>query len=175
MEIKALSTEPKMTVREVSEILKVSDKHVRKTVSELFPEKMTNGKTTYLNETEVTAVKIRIEKNPYLNQSVQVQTSLEKRMIVQQALMILNEEVRELQSENESIKIELDESKKWYSVKRVKNLGYLEALNARNIWNPLKKWSIENDYQIISIFDANYGEVKTYHADAWKAVYGVNL
>ena len=104
-----------------------------------------------------------------------VKTDMEKELIIQQAMMFQAEKITSLKTEVETLKIALDESKKWYAVKRVKNLGYLEGINARKIWSPLKKWSIENDYKIISIFDANYGEVKTYHADAWKAVYGVDL
>lgn len=93
----SLSLEPKMTVKEVSEILKVSDKHVRKTVSELFPEKMINGITTYLNEIEVTAVKLKIEKNPHLNQSVQVKTDLEKELLIQQAMQFQAEKINAMQ------------------------------------------------------------------------------
>ena len=38
-----------------------------------------------------------------------------------------------------------------------------------------KKWCIANDYQIKSVYDANYGEVKSYHKDAFKAVFNVKL
>ena len=167
--IKSLSIKPKMTVREVSEIIGKDQRTVQLKVKELFPNIVINGKTTYLNEAQVTAVKLDLEKR------FEVKTDLEKKMIVQQAMMILNEEISLLKSENETLKIELDESKKWHSVKRVKMLGYIPGISARKAWSPLKKWSIENDYKIISIFDANYGDVKTYHADAWKAVYGVEL
>ena len=145
-------------------------------VKELYPELIESRKTTYLNQSQVTAVKIACEKK------FAVKTDLEKELIIQQAAMYQQEKISKLQLELqhkseviEDLQIELDESKKWYSVKRVKNLGHLNWLSARKIWSPLKKWSIANDYQIISIFDANYGEVKTYHADAWKAVYGVEL
>lgn len=77
--------------------------------------------------------------------------------------------------EVERLQIELDKEKSWYSVKRVKSLGLLPDLKVHNIWRPLKKWCIENNYQIRSIFDANYGDVKTYPAEAWKAVYGLDL
>lgn len=74
-----------------------------------------------------------------------------------------------------TLQIELDQEKSWYSVKRIKALGLLPDMKVHNIWRPLKKWCIENNVQIRSIFDANYGDVKTYHADAWKAVYGLDL
>jgi hypothetical protein len=176
VEIKALSTGPKMTVKEVSEILNLDKRTIQMKVKELYPELIESRKTTYLNQSQVTAVKIACEKK------FAVKTDLEKELIIHQAMMFQQEKIttlqtenKQLQTQNENLQIELDESKQWYSVKRVKSLGYVNWISARRMWNPLKKWSIENDYQIISIFDANYGEVKTYHADAWKAVYGVEL
>lgn len=94
MEIKALSTDPKMTVREVSEIIQKDPRTVQLKVKELFPELVVNGKTTYLNESQVTAVKLDLEKR------FEVKTDLEKKMIVQQAMMILNEEIEQLRTEN---------------------------------------------------------------------------
>lgn len=35
----------------------------------------------------------------------------------------------------------------------------------------LKEKSIELGYGVKKIFDANYGEVNTYHRDAWEAAY----
>lgn len=74
-----------------------------------------------------------------------------------------------------TLQIELDKEKSWYSVKRVKALGLLPDLTVHNIWRPLKKWCLENNQQIKTIHDANYGDVKTYHADAWNAVYDLDL
>ena len=175
-----------MTVKEVSEILNVSRSAVIKIVKKKFPELVKNGVTTYLNETQVTAVKLEIGKGrtdlANVSEVSAVKTNLEKRMIVQQALLILNDEIEDLknennllQLENKSLQIKLDEEKSWYSVKRIKTMGFLQNTNARIIWNPLKKWSIENNYQIKTIFDANYGNVKTYHKDAWSAVYGLDF
>jgi phage anti-repressor protein len=81
----------------------------------------------------------------------------------------------ETETEKQNLQIELDEHKAWYSVKRVCLLGHFKSSEAKNLWRALKKYSIEHNYQIQSIFDANYGEVKTYHKDVWFGVYGVNL
>ena len=81
----------------------------------------------------------------------------------------------ETETEKQNLQIELDEHKAWYSVKRVCLLGHFKSSEAKNLWRALKKYSIEYNYQIQSIFDANYGEVKTYHKDVWFGVYGVNL
>lgn len=87
----------------------------------------------------------------------------------------LQEENLFLIANNENLAIELDEHKAWYSVKRVCLLGYFKNKDAKTLWQPLKTYSIANNYQIKGIFDANYGEVKTYHKEVWKAVYNINL
>lgn len=68
------------------------------------------------------------------------------------------------------LEIELDRSHDYASVKR------MERHYKRDFpWRPLKKYSEENGLKIIDAFDANYGKVNTYHADAWRAVYGVDV
>ncbi len=58
---------------------------------------MKNGQTTWLNEIQVTAVKLDLEKNKHLDTSVQLpKTNLEKKLLVQQAMNILNDEIKEL-------------------------------------------------------------------------------
>lgn len=61
-----LSKEQTMTVKELSEILNVSCNLIKKRIRELFPNKMQNGKTTYLDAKEVTAIKLRIQQNSSL-------------------------------------------------------------------------------------------------------------
>jgi len=87
----------------------------------------------------------------------------------------LQEENQLLLTNNENLEIELDEHKAWYSVKRVCLLGHFKNRDAKTLWQSLKAYSIANNYQIKGIFDANYGEVKTYHKEVWKAVYNINL
>lgn len=55
--MKNLATEKMMTVREVAEILGVNIRTIQQYVKELFPEKVRNGYTTYLNEMQITAIK----------------------------------------------------------------------------------------------------------------------
>jgi len=72
--------------------------------------------------------------------------------------------------EAESLKVQLDESLSFASVKAV------EIATGRKLnWHPLKKWSLANGLTIQTIPDPNFGEVKTYHKDAWLAVYNINL
>ena len=72
--------------------------------------------------------------------------------------------------EVESLKVQLDKSLDFASIKSV------EIATGRKFgWHALKKWSKSNDSEIKTIPDPNFGEVKTYHKDAWLAVYNINL
>ena len=69
----------------------------------------------------------------------------------------------------ESLKLQLDESKEWYSVKRVAKLN---GISWRKIsWRDLKKTSEYLQIETKKIFDANYGEVNAYHIDVWRHEY----
>lgn len=68
------------------------------------------------------------------------------------------------------LEIELDRSHDYASVKRMEH-HYQRSFP----WRPLKKFSEENGLKIIGAFDANYGKVNTYHADAWRAVYEIDV
>ena len=72
--------------------------------------------------------------------------------------------------EVESLKVQLDKSLDFASIKAV------EIATGRKFgWHALKKWSKSNSSEIKTIPDPNFGEVKTYHKDAWLAVYNINL
>ena len=73
------------------------------------------------------------------------------------------------EEENERLQEELDYSKDWYSIKRVAAMNGVEWKKFK--WRRLKEKSIELGYGVKKIFDANYGEVNTYHRDVWEAVY----
>lgn len=82
----------------------------------------------------------------------------------------LIEELDRVEEEKNRIEIQLDINKDWYSVKRVMIEHGLPIS-----WRPLKKYSIENGYDIRKIFDANYGEVNSYHKDVYEEVYGIDF
>ena len=82
------------------------------------------------------------------------------------ALGRLSAKVKEV----ESLKVQLDKSLDFASIKAV------EIATGRKFgWHALKKWSKANSSEIKTIPDPNFGEVKTYHKDAWLAVYSINL
>lgn len=96
-----LNKDKKMTVKEVSEILGVSPEAIKEWIRELFPDKMKNGVTTYLNEKEVTAIKLKMRPTSLV---VGNKTQLEKKLIISQAIQFLNEEIEELKIQNEIMK-----------------------------------------------------------------------
>lgn len=72
--------------------------------------------------------------------------------------------------EAEKLKEQLGESKNYASVKAVES-----KVGGKYNWRELKKWCVANGKKIKDIADANYGTVKIYHKDAWRAVYGIRL
>jgi len=96
--------------------------------------------------------------------------------IAQKTLALRDERIKQLkqdnfvlQTEKEILKTELDESKEWYSVKRV---AHLNGISWKSIsWKRLKNTSNYLAYDVKKIFDANYGNVNTYHIDIWKQEY----
>ncbi|MDR2393481.1 MAG: phage antirepressor KilAC domain-containing protein [Treponema sp.] len=103
----------RMTVREVAEILNVSERVVQLAVKKLYPEIVKNGVLTYLTETQVTAVKLELESHHNLEGTFEVSTRLERQLYIAKALQFANEEIQQLQSElsQKDKKIALDAPK----------------------------------------------------------------
>lgn len=69
----------------------------------------------------------------------------------------------------EELKAQLDTSKDWYSIKRV---AALNGVSWKKFdWRKLKRIGEEMGYEVKKIFDANYGEVNTYHKTVWEKAY----
>ena len=87
---------------------------------------------------------------------------------VKQLLEQLEENER-LEQQNNNLQIQLDESKDYYSIKRV---AFLNNISWKTLdWRKLKRESNFQGRDIVKIFDANYGEVNTYHRSVWEAIY----
>lgn len=67
------------------------------------------------------------------------------------------------------LETELDRNKDWYSIKRVAALNGVDW--KKFDWRKLKQTGEKMGYGVKKIFDANYGEVNTYHRDVWEKVY----
>ena len=72
--------------------------------------------------------------------------------------------------EAKNLKIELDKSKEWFSIKKV---AAFNGMPWREIkWQPLKIHGVENGLAPYKIFDANFpAGVNVYHVDSWHEVY----
>ncbi len=79
------------------------------------------------------------------------------------------EEFLESEKQKEQLRLELDRCKDWYSIKRVAALNGVDWKTFD--WRKLKSTGLAMGYEVKKIFDANYGEVNTYHREVWEAVY----
>ena len=180
-----LTNEKYMSVSEVATALSVHKNTVLKYIEKLAHDRVPvkNKQGGYrLTEEDVTRIKLSLQQNPFVDTLSMPKTKMEEAAILKQANEIINRNyqeairsVAELHESNTELQIQLDIEKSWYSVKRVLNMGYLPGNEARSLERPLRNWSIDNDIQVRGIFDANFGEVKTYHRDAWEAVHGIRL
>ena len=126
----SLFNEKTMTVKEVAEALGVSTDTVKNCIRRIMPNKMQNGKTTYLNEIEVSAISKELKSNAYVEkhltyeESSQVKnavTAMELQQNFYQAAQAyakyLEAEKARLEAENEAQKNRLaitEPKAKWY-------------------------------------------------------------
>lgn len=89
----------------------------------------------------------------------------------QQKLLLENSQLKEsnkaLSLEKETLQIALDESKEWYSVKRMEKLNH----GKRFSWKLLRNESRRLGVPVKKVFDQNYGEVNAYHISVWESLY----
>ena len=78
-------------------------------------------------------------------------------------------EYKQEKQEKDRLQAELDYSKEWYSIKRVAKLNDISWKSIS--WRKLKRASADIGIGVKKIFDANYGEVNTYHVKAWEVAY----
>ena len=88
-----------MTVKEVAEALNVSERVVQLSAKRQFPEAIQNGKPTLLTEAQVTAISLELKKHHNLEGNFEVQTDLERKMLVAQAMQIIQEDLERARAE----------------------------------------------------------------------------
>ena len=86
-----------------------------------------------------------------------------------EALLESEKEKERLQQEKNELQIELDESKEYFTVKRVAKINRIswKSLN----WRKLKNISRAMEREIRKVFDANFETVNAYHIDVWMHEY----
>jgi hypothetical protein len=167
-----LSKEKTMTVKEVAEILNLDSRTIQLKVKELFPEKVRNGYVTNLSEREVTAVKLHLEKK------FEVQTELEKDLIVSQAMMILNDRIKTLTEQKEKAESQVkmlvhDFNKLYTSTEISKELNLKSAQELNNLLKDKNiQYKINNSWVLYSDYsDKGYTSLKETVLDTGKIVY----
>jgi len=69
------------------------------------------------------------------------------------------------------LEVELDKSKQYATIKRMGMLCHGQVFS----WSTLKSASADVGIPAISVFDANCGTVKAYHAEAWREAYALEI
>ena len=168
---KEITREKPMTTKELAESLKTSPKVILENAKKcLLDKKIENGKPTYWSKMEVTVLLEFMKANnnrtdlDLYNGCKGVSTELSPALKLKKALELAQEAYEEeleilraknasLESKNENLKIELDESKEWYSVKRMEKLNPGKRFD----WRLLKKESEKLGKEIKKTFDQTTG------------------
>jgi len=96
----AINGDKRMTVKEVAEAFNCAENTILNAIKKYFPEIIRNGKTTYLNEAQVTGIKLEIESHHNLASTCELpKTLLEKQLLIKQAAMLQDEIIAQLTAE----------------------------------------------------------------------------
>ena len=96
----ALFGDKRMTVKEVAEALGVSDRVVQLSIKRLCPEAVANGKTTWLDEAQVTAIKQDLQGHHNLEGTFEaVHTDLEMARKAQEVMAWMAGKVSSLEAQ----------------------------------------------------------------------------
>lgn len=103
-----------MTVKEVARILGVTERTVQRHLKAIRADldnivEVQNGISSSISEAETTLIKKKIEasgRNDVIMPSELPKTTLEKQLLIHQAMQLQNEMIAELEAENEQLKIE---------------------------------------------------------------------
>lgn len=182
----SLTKEKTVTTKELAKILGVEDRTIRNAVEKLGKDfrksisKTSNGgrPTMMFTQQQATAIKIELQnhskvaKNGFDTLTISNDLEmlvLQKRLSEYQSKRIaeLEDENKMLSTQKEKLEIELDQSKEWYSIKRMQKLNPGYHFNYRLLKNESKRLDIE----VGRTFDQNYGKVNTYHRKVWESLY----
>ncbi len=134
------------------------------------------GNSKVYTEEQATLIKQEIQKHHNLasRQIDKATTKLEMMQNIQcdlQWLVAFNAELQNenklLEQQNETLQIELDQSKEYITIKRMEKLNPKQHFN----WRLFKRESERLHKPGKDTFDQNYGSVKAYHVDVWESLY----
>lgn len=156
------TNEKLMTVDELSEIFSVHKTTILKYINKAFPDKIKSGIKTFLNEAEVTKIKLELQQNQHLSQSSTLpKTELEENFIILQAQNLLSQRIKKLQEEIELKSTIIEEQRPLveFSKKVETSVNSISVAEFANLLtkdgfkigqNNLFKWFYENKYLIKS-------------------------
>lgn len=173
------SKEKTMTVKEVANVYGCAENTILNSIRELFPEIIRNGKITYLNEIQVTAIKLKLDKHHNLSSTCELpKTDLEKELIINQAMLFQQEKVNKLKAENltlnSTVKMLVHDFEKVYTTREIAkelNLKSAQKLNKilvekRIQYKQNKTWLLYSNYS-----DKGYNSIKEHILDNGKITY----
>lgn len=151
-----------MAMGDVAISFGVDERTVRKYAYKIFPNKIKNGVKTYFNEEEVTRIKFELQKNQHLGSSPELpKTNLEKKLLIQQAIGFLNEEIEDLKQkvEHQTKQLEKAQPKIDFHDQVETSVNSISVAEFANLLtkngfktgqNKLFKWFYDNRYLITS-------------------------
>jgi hypothetical protein len=175
-----------MSSTQLSELLHYDRKEINKKIRSIFAEKIYRGiisitprpngqvEEYYLPELE-SKMLVAKHDDKYLEQITQYWIDRNKpvmktRLELAKEQVALLEDLERKELEVKELKVELDESHHWASIKKV------EALTGEKYnWRLLKLKSVEHNLPQRDVFDANYGTVKSYSSELWQITYDVDI
>ena len=138
-----------MTTKEVAKSLNVNIKTIQRLVKKLFPELIKHGINTKLNEIQVTAIKLKLDKNYSIDTDVELpKTELEKELIIYQGMVLQQEKINRLTIQLEEAKPKIEffdnvtSSKDTMDMKEVSKLLKEFNMGRNNLFKFLRKKKI---------------------------------
>jgi len=134
-----LAAEKIMTIKELAELWEISYKPIRQAIKKLFPNKLQNGITTYLNEKECALIKEKIVENKRIDLDFKekVVSESDDDLIIIRGLEAAQRKILKLRQEKELLhnKIEADKSKIEFYDTVAKSDKWIDMAEAAKIIN----------------------------------------
>jgi len=161
-----------MTIVQVAESLSCSRDTVEYAIKKIMPEKMQKGKTTTLNEVEVTAIKLELDKSRNFRNVSEVNTDLEMLLMSKKVDQWKDGKIAALQSENQGLRSTVkmlvhDCSKTYTTTEIAKELQMRSAqeLNEK-LRNKNVQYKVNNTWVLTSEFsEKGFTEIKQLEKD----------
>jgi phage anti-repressor protein len=107
------------------------------------------------------AIKLREERNKAIREKALIGSTREATAMATASVAVRKQK---------KLEVMIDESREWATIKRVE----ISTGNKYN-WREMKRVSQELGIRPKKVFDANYGEVNSYHGSVWLEVYRIDI